>query len=1340
MAQRASIWLADLFRAAADLTPDADTLAEIGRLLQVDAVAVVTPWAPIPPPPPERFAEAAEPLPIEDAEALEAAAEGARREDSWRVYSEPVREPADPTAAQPPAWFSSVTPLAVAPGPPPRPPRPLLPRLQRRAILASALAVRVPEGGLDLRPVLRTLSHGLPLLSLPRRSRRTLRFGVEVLMDRAPWLEPFQADQRDLVAYLRTLMPSDRLSRRRCLASPVDTRPRRLAARGPRPDPQAPVLALTDLGAGYRSLGTPPPDLAQWRRFARTMAKAGRSAVLLQPIAAPGWTAPAGIGWLPWSERTTVRDAACLFSRRAPLVSPDGGEADEADVLRLARVLSPAVRIDPWLLREARHRFLPRRDPGLEAALWFSPLVASRGDAGIVLDSTILADLRRELAGDPPTLRDAAIALVATAHAAESAPQRLEETLIGLELQGRLGGLAVEEALRPALKTLVDEEPGADDLAMWAAHAWGRFSPALRESEAARQFAYAAALRLPASRWLSAPAEGAPALPMEAAWLVGQGAAGRTELGLELRQFADDTLELWLHPPGPVTNAFHRLSVPSTSPLWLEIAGPSEPSRSVAVGPGTRLPLPESMSWPQAELTLRTVAGDRLRLRLENSLEAVVAPSTLTGSELSAPVEGRPPTGPAQGLVIGPELAMVWNDDGPDGERRRFDAAGREVWGIRLGRLGEGGEDGRPPLSVFRLEPPPNGGVEIFDGSARLGSAQARDAGLGLLWDGKGDLRATTVVRLEGGRYRSEGGWSAAGGLAVEPGSGWQVLWDIQAAGSRWDELEAAPLGQVLAAVHALARARPRFFLISPTFDLSYQSKPLLEQLAKALGPWRLLTAKGSLSRGEDWRDELKRLLNQSEAALVVDPRLDLASDWVRFALSLVAEQRLPVLLVPEGDAGRQALLMRTLNEQGIVSPKVLPLLTGDLRADRGNSAARNRVVTAIAGWRLPPLAGLPAEGEESAVTEGAKKTGVFAGLRASLARQIGRRIEANQPAPGLYRVLPEGDFSLGAFVTPRGEAPLLILLHSLSASGQSTFGPLWTPPARQELGALSSAYGDRVFSFEHHAATRTPVANALQLAQALPPGAVLHFLTHSAGGLIGELFARASRVDGREPFDEVYQALLAPLGPEIVGQLAALSRELQSKRFRVERYVRVACPARGTRIFSESPNQALDLMSGVAAVFNPVLGLAGSAIGSAVQIFRDREALPGFALQAPESPMIALLKRSEVQRAAPLAVVMGVRRPGGLWGRLTDLVARRVAFQDDDNDLMVSLFSARGGVQRAAPAMEFIAEGPEVDHFTYFTQATSRQAMVRALLGQTESFRPLGADTPPPEPRMKKA
>ncbi|MBK7464163.1 MAG: hypothetical protein IPJ50_16490 [Betaproteobacteria bacterium] len=49
---------------------------------------------------------------------------------------------------------------------------------------------------------------------------------------------------------------------------------------------------------------------------------------------------------------------------------------------------------------------------------------------------------------------------------------------------------------------------------------------------------------------------------------------------------------------------------------------------------------------------------------------------------------------------------------------------------------------------------------------------------------------------------------------------------------------------------------------------------------------------------------------------------------------------------------------------------------------------------------------------------------------------------------------------------------------------------------------------GKRVFGLEHHSLSESPLANAVDLIERLPERAEVHLVSHSRGGLVGELIA----------------------------------------------------------------------------------------------------------------------------------------------------------------------------------------------------------------------------------------
>ena len=116
---------------------------------------------------------------------------------------------------------------------------------------------------------------------------------------------------------------------------------------------------------------------------------------------------------------------------------------------------------------------------------------------------------------------------------------------------------------------------------------------------------------------------------------------------------------------------------------------------------------------------------------------------------------------------------------------------------------------------------------------------------------------------------------------------------------------------------------------------------------------------------------------------------------------------------------------------------------------------------------------------------------------------------------PGFYRLDLAGAFRLHNIVDndklAADHGPLLVFLHGTASSTEGSFGKLWEP-ANAEGGrlrqALAPTYGERVFALEHRTLSESPIANALALAKRLPTGAEVHLVSHSRGGLVGELLA----------------------------------------------------------------------------------------------------------------------------------------------------------------------------------------------------------------------------------------
>src|SRR5690606_1335882 len=100
-------------------------------------------------------------------------------------------------------------------------------------------------------------------------------------------------------------------------------------------------------------------------------------------------------------------------------------------------------------------------------------------------------------------------------------------------------------------------------------------------------------------------------------------------------------------------------------------------------------------------------------------------------------------------------------------------------------------------------------------------------------------------------------------------------------------------------------------------------------------------------------------------------------------------------------------------------------------------------------------------------------------------------------PVPGQADPAPAVLTGLG------DDTPILVFLHGTASSTRGSFGAFLTPDAAGEWRALTAMFGSHIYGFEHRTMSRSPIDNALALAEALPARAQLSLVSHSRGGLV---------------------------------------------------------------------------------------------------------------------------------------------------------------------------------------------------------------------------------------------
>ena len=148
--------------------------------------------------------------------------------------------------------------------------------------------------------------------------------------------------------------------------------------------------------------------------------------------------------------------------------------------------------------------------------------------------------------------------------------------------------------------------------------------------------------------------------------------------------------------------------------------------------------------------------------------------------------------------------------------------------------------------------------------------------------------------------------------------------------------------------------------------------------------------------------------------------------------------------------------------------------------------------------------------------------------------------------------------------------------------------------------------------------------------------------------------------------------------------RLQALAQVVKKKGLRVDRVVRVACPARGTLLASKRLDAYL-------SVFKWTLELAGVPVAPELVDFlgaggaaaRRPEEIPGLAAQIPDSPLVQWLHAVDEAIPGELRVVAGDMQGDSVVSWLKTLLAD--AFYWTDNDLVVQTRSMYGGAPRAS-------------------------------------------------------
>ena len=220
--------------------------------------------------------------------------------------------------------------------------------------------------------------------------------------------------------------------------------------------------------------------------------------------------------------------------------------------------------------------------------------------------------------------------------------------------------------------------------------------------------------------------------------------------------------------------------------------------------------------------------------------------------------------------------------------------------------------------------------------------------------------------------------------------------------------------------------------------------------------------------------------------------------------------------------------------------------------------------------------------------------------------------------------------------------------------------------------------------------------------------------MSHSRGGLIGDLLCLP-------PLTTDQIAAVGRDNPDMRDAdahdragLQRLSALLAEKQFRIERYARCACPARGTLLASENLDEFLSILTNLiglvpALAASPAYDVIARITLEAAKNRWQPGVLPGLEAMTPSSPLVRLLNTATGDAAGALAVVAGDIQGGNWLKRIGVFITDRFIYENQDNDLVVNTDSMFRGARRGA-AHYVYDQGSDVSHFNVLQERAHAQ------------------------------
>jgi CHAT domain-containing protein/pimeloyl-ACP methyl ester carboxylesterase len=321
------------------------------------------------------------------------------------------------------------------------------------------------------------------------------------------------------------------------------------------------------------------------------------------------------------------------------------------------------------------------------------------------------------------------------------------------------------------------------------------------------------------------------------------------------------------------------------------------------------------------------------------------------------------------------------------------------------------------------------------------------------------------------------------------------------------------------------------------------------------------------------------------------------------------------------------------------------------------------------------------------------------------------------QPNPGLYQV----DKKFNLIPLQAGSdtsSPYLVLIHGTLSTTLDAFNKLHIGE-NSIWEQIYSLYKSRVLALEHRTLSVSPVQNAVDFLKACPKGITIDILSHSRGGLVADILAKCDKNNPVIGFSKDEMSIVEGNEQSTYDLMLEINNLAKEKQISIGKVVRVAAPSSGTTILSRRVDHFFNLMlNGIGlalGIRNPLYGVVKSFLLELIAQKADPEVMPGLNSMVPDSYFQKMLNNSNSIVNSELYNISGDAEVGTVsWNSLKVILAN--LFYLTANDWVVDTNRMSHGVLRANGMYSYLSKDSATNHFNYFGNENTRDAIFQAL------------------------